>query len=1155
MGPLTPAKAVIASQTLQDYSAQVILLSEGNSTIPLNKSAPLPGCELHNSSPQFLGGTALINSTYFPYSYTILHNTPQFSIAKASPLYSSSTIQILQIYISPQQNRDVSLLSQCLEKLTSYLNSYTIIAGDFNAPIGSNRRIKLKDWCLCFSLKIMDSSPTHHRPLCQPTTLDLFIVPIKWQPHIDIKASSFEHKPVIITFSATTHRSPLSKTIAWKRLSSPHKQQQFLHHLQEFSLTLNPFNSLINASALALQYTIKRPYPFLQSIQNRSRAADKVSIALIDLDNYNDIHVHRKSRVEALSYSNKFWKLFTSRNQICPDPSLIAQKLQPIYCLKTYPAKNWACAQSNKLIKINSDLSQLDRPFTALEISSVLQWIGRNKAPGPDLIPHLALKVASKSPNFINKLADFYNNFLTNKNPIPKLKAILHPIPKPDGNIRPIMIQEKQISILEALIWHRLRYESPDLLNFPNQFGFTPQTGCNTHFLQTRFYMKHLQTACFLDLSQAFDSVPRDYIIACLGEIIGNKFGRFFALISRLTLQPRTATIAPTAANISIIVETGVPQGGILSPWLFNCVMHLLQQQIQKIPHTPQPQINLYADDIALFAANVNSLQHAVDAAFQAVTEWGGQFNVAKTEFLTSLKSRPTLKINNEVFFPKIKAKLLGRLLHWRQSRTIIYDPQPFLNKIQSRLSDGLPPRLAMIVFYAKYWSKVLYAAEVFPPPLKICHIHLSTLRFILQLRAFRSHRCVIQREAGALFHPIIWVHIRIISLLKKLNPSHRSALLEDNQWWESASKFLGDSRTRDSILSDPQLLVTQLASHISDAIITDAKIKGIYKNNDPVWHPPFLFPKAYLSLRHANIATLFRAPSMNSPDYKRVLCPFCMNGEDSGFHYTYQCSELPDNLCLTRETLITQSGSCDLLRFSDDNWVKTHHSLANEIISWMKDIYKARAQHNSSIHNRRLFYDTAIIFTPVLPNKTLSTNSPTNLHQSSITPSTSSLSCPTCHKTFKTESRLRLHSRYAYHCRQQVSITPVNQPNQQLNRNSPTSRQSNNSSVTYDQSTTLSPLLTPTSTCLKCHKQFAKACDLSKHQKLSKNCQNKRFNPPTAPHIPESTLQSITSGNQCLGCQVKFYGPGYLRSHLRLHKSCPAAIQVQQALSVPQTN
>lgn len=136
------------------------------------------------------------------------------------------------------------------------------------------------------------------------------------------------------------------------------------------------------------------------------------------------------------------------------------------------------------------------------------------------------------------------------------------------------MIQDKVFQLLEVLVWNRLKATTSEKLALTNQFGFTPGRDTCQHLLRTRNALTNGLLGCFLDLRKAFDSVPRSYVCMCLAEHMGNLTGRMVGLIARMTCATRKVTIAPASEGVTMDVERGVPQGGVLSPWLFACIMN-----------------------------------------------------------------------------------------------------------------------------------------------------------------------------------------------------------------------------------------------------------------------------------------------------------------------------------------------------------------------------------------------------------------------------------------------------------------------------------------------------------------------------------------------------------------------------------------------------
>ncbi|KAA5588071.1 hypothetical protein F3G61_31570, partial [Pseudomonas aeruginosa] len=72
-------------------------------------------------------------------------------------------------------------------------------------------------------------------------------------------------------------------------------------------------------------------------------------------------------------------------------------------------------------------------------------------------------------------------------------------------------------------------------------------------------------------------------------------------------------------------LDTGVPQGGILSPLLFSLFINLITQSLQCSYH-------LYADDLQLYSqATVDCVSEAVrrvNGDLEAICDWSGRFGL-----------------------------------------------------------------------------------------------------------------------------------------------------------------------------------------------------------------------------------------------------------------------------------------------------------------------------------------------------------------------------------------------------------------------------------------------------------------------------------------------------------------------------------------------
>lgn len=75
--------------------------------------------------------------------------------------------------------------------------------------------------------------------------------------------------------------------------------------------------------------------------------------------------------------------------------------------------------------------------------------------------------------------------------------------------------------------------------------------------------------------------------------------------------------------------EMGVPQGGPISPTIFNIVMNGVEEDILKVPHTFPIR---FADDIMVFSNEKSNLEKAKEAIINFLKPRGLELNEGKTE-------------------------------------------------------------------------------------------------------------------------------------------------------------------------------------------------------------------------------------------------------------------------------------------------------------------------------------------------------------------------------------------------------------------------------------------------------------------------------------------------------------------------------------------
>jgi hypothetical protein len=167
-----------------------------------------------------------------------------------------------------------------------------------------------------------------------------------------------------------------------------------------------------------------------------------------------------------------------------------------------------------------------------------------------------------------------------------------------------------------------------------------------------------------LDVEKAFDCVWHD---ALLHKLLGYRFHMvYIKLIWFLTDRKFYVTVAGER-SAECGVPSGVPQGAVLSPTLFNVFT-------SDFPALNDVQLALFADDLALFSTHfkadviIDRLQSALNAVKGYYSTWRIKLNPSKTQavFFTKRRTRelpiPDLSLDG-FSIPWNDAKYLGLIL------------------------------------------------------------------------------------------------------------------------------------------------------------------------------------------------------------------------------------------------------------------------------------------------------------------------------------------------------------------------------------------------------------------------------------------------------------------------------------------------------------
>ena len=182
----------------------------------------------------------------------------------------------------------------------------------------------------------------------------------------------------------------------------------------------------------------------------------------------------------------------------------------------------------------------------------------------------------------------------------------------------------------------------------PAQAGFVVMHGCEYHILTLLETLRHRvrqgedTVLVFLDFKKAYDSVSQPLAWEVLRRM--GIPAEFTSLLQTWTAQSRISLRMGGATLEPFPQETGVPQGGVLSPVIFNLFIEVLLRHVNaraeelgvelsaadaaragdKVPDALRLLALAYADDVVLICPSVEAAQEAL----RIVQQWAADFGM-----------------------------------------------------------------------------------------------------------------------------------------------------------------------------------------------------------------------------------------------------------------------------------------------------------------------------------------------------------------------------------------------------------------------------------------------------------------------------------------------------------------------------------------------
>ena len=209
---------------------------------------------------------------------------------------------------------------------------------------------------------------------------------------------------------------------------------------------------------------------------------------------------------------------------------------------------------------------------------------------------------------------------------------------KSPANYRPISLTSIPCKILEHLIYSSLynHLEANSIL-CDAQHGFRKNRSCETQLIITineiasRLNLGEKVDVLALDFSKAFDKVPHARLF-CKLDFYGIR-GTYLEWIKDFLTDRKQQVIIDNKFSAPSTVISGVPQGSVLGPLLFQIFINDLPNNIESL-------VKLYADDVLIMRSIITSedhqtLQNDLTKLAHWSATWLMPFNLVKCEHLT----------------------------------------------------------------------------------------------------------------------------------------------------------------------------------------------------------------------------------------------------------------------------------------------------------------------------------------------------------------------------------------------------------------------------------------------------------------------------------------------------------------------------------------
>ena len=703
---------------------------------------------------------------------------PSFGVNCVCLIFNHIRLCLLCLYIPPssvlQSSAGVlNFISTNLDELLLHYPDYHLfLTGDFN-------RLDISDLLVSFDLKNVVNSPTRGNAFLD---LVLLSTPIADQYEVEVgpPIASSDHRVILCKPETTSSRlSCVRRTVFDLRESN---KKEFLYKLSRANFTnlynmdlsldqkCTYLNDVIFAcfsrsipSAQVLMTDRDKPFitPLIKSLINQRwsayRKGDFPLYLHLKLKVQNLIRIQKaKWTARARNSPKDMWKVVNeatggSSSRHSSQNALLKQFVCPLDAVGEINHMFISNQARRPAPNASQDDSQWSPSITTEQVFRELELLKPFKAPGHEGIPTIVYKIAA--PFIAAPLAHIINVSIRSQQfPLLWKHSIITPVPKtspPSKNeLRPISLLPILSKVCEKVILCSGLIESFRMSFGENQFGnmkhssITASLICIHDYITSFLESQDVRGVALIayDFSKAFDRLGHDIIVETLQHA---HFPPGFALWVCNYLTNRTQAVRLLDhVSYPLHVISGVPQGSVLGPFLFNAVLGSLT------PVNSTTKIVKYVDDCTFIIPihSVNDQTPSIE--HEGIRQWslstGLSLNLSKTKWLwmpkSSLIPPPSLPSLSLVTNVRILGVILSSDLKWDSHFSNIVKCASKRLYALRILRSFLPKKDLKTVYQSMILSLLEYCSPLF---IGMSQRNKETLTVIQK----RAHRIICHRE------------------------------------------------------------------------------------------------------------------------------------------------------------------------------------------------------------------------------------------------------------------------------------------------------------------------------------------------------------------------------------------------------------------------